>query len=392
MNAALLMLAFLLGALLTWIYCVRRVAGRVPRTVASAGRVATAEAGVDAARLAGVDAAAPEGDTDADFEEGVDVASDADEAADVAALIALEADTEGVADLAGQPVPAAVGGEGGATEAQVPASGTGAAASVGTGDGPVVPGRFGAGSADSGVDGRGPQGWLIKGNANSMLFHAPESPWYRRTIAEVWFDSEESAVAAGFARWDSRRRVNKSVDLAGVELKADSEVEVAGPEQGELFEAEAVSPSPDVVSEGQPAEPVQGDLFEAAPPEPVLAVADGVPNDAEAAVVGAVESPSVAMIDADADAQAEADAEAEAEADGDGDGDAGVWGRFGPGTADAAADGSGPEGWTIKGNANSMLFHTSDSPWYGRTIAEVWFDSEASAKAAGFKHWNRKLR
>lgn len=57
---------------------------------------------------------------------------------------------------------------------------------------------------------------------------------------------------------------------------------------------------------------------------------------------------------------------------------------FGDGTADAAADGSGPAGWDIKGNANSMLFHTPKSPWYARTKAEVWFRDEDAATAAGF--------
>jgi hypothetical protein len=31
-----------------------------------------------------------------------------------------------------------------------------------------------------------------------------------------------------------------------------------------------------------------------------------------------------------------------------------------------------------------MLYHTPDSPFYGRTKAEVWFASEAAAEAAGF--------
>ena len=57
---------------------------------------------------------------------------------------------------------------------------------------------------------------------------------------------------------------------------------------------------------------------------------------------------------------------------------------FGEGSAAAQADGSAPEGFTIKGNQDSMKFHTPDSPWYGRTKAEVWFASEAAAKAAGF--------
>ncbi|HQY96432.1 MAG TPA: NADH-quinone oxidoreductase subunit NuoE [Phycicoccus sp.] len=59
-------------------------------------------------------------------------------------------------------------------------------------------------------------------------------------------------------------------------------------------------------------------------------------------------------------------------------------GGFGEGSAKPAADGTGPTGWDIKGNANSMLFHTPDSPWYGRTKAEVWFREEEAAKAAGF--------
>ena len=65
---------------------------------------------------------------------------------------------------------------------------------------------------------------------------------------------------------------------------------------------------------------------------------------------------------------------------------------YGPGSARSAADGSGPEGWAIKGNADSGLFHTEESPGYENTRAEVWFADEASAIAAGFRHWDRKQR
>ena len=44
-----------------------------------------------------------------------------------------------------------------------------------------------------------PEGFDIKGNADSMKYHTPESPYYSRTVAEVWFDSVEAAEAAGFA-------------------------------------------------------------------------------------------------------------------------------------------------------------------------------------------------
>ncbi|MBB5830635.1 50S ribosomal protein L4, sunset domain variant [Brachybacterium aquaticum] len=57
---------------------------------------------------------------------------------------------------------------------------------------------------------------------------------------------------------------------------------------------------------------------------------------------------------------------------------------FGEGSAAPLEDGSAPEGYDIKGNQGSMKFHTPDSPWYGRTKAEVWFTTEEAAKAAGF--------
>ena len=50
-----------------------------------------------------------------------------------------------------------------------------------------------------------PAGYPIKGNADSMLYHVPGSPFYDRTIAEVWFDTEEHAEAAGFQKPASQR-------------------------------------------------------------------------------------------------------------------------------------------------------------------------------------------
>jgi len=153
-------------------------------------------------------------------------------------------------------------------------------------------GSYGAGSVDPLADGSQPVGHPIKGNADSMLYHAPESPWYDRTKAEVWFADEATAAAAGFARWDSRSRGRS----------------------------------------GRPA----GDE---APVVPVYAV-----------------------------------------------------GAFGEGSVDPLADGSMPVGFDVKGNADSMLYHSPASPWYGRTKAEVWFRDEETAQAAGFKHWDPAKR
>jgi hypothetical protein len=45
-----------------------------------------------------------------------------------------------------------------------------------------------------------PEGFTIKGNERSMKYHVPESAGYARTLAEVWFNSEEAAQQAGFVR------------------------------------------------------------------------------------------------------------------------------------------------------------------------------------------------
>lgn len=63
-------------------------------------------------------------------------------------------------------------------------------------------------------------------------------------------------------------------------------------------------------------------------------------------------------------------------------------GPHGPGTAAPNADGSGPTGWDVKGNEDSMLYHSTASPYYGRTVAEVWFRDVESAEAAGFNRWD----
>lgn len=45
-----------------------------------------------------------------------------------------------------------------------------------------------------------PEGFIIKGNERSMKYHTPEAAGYDRTNADVWFNSEEAALAAGFIR------------------------------------------------------------------------------------------------------------------------------------------------------------------------------------------------
>ncbi len=55
------------------------------------------------------------------------------------------------------------------------------------------------------------------------------------------------------------------------------------------------------------------------------------------------------------------------------------------GAAAANEDGSAPEGYTVKGNADSNLYHEPDGQWYDQTVAEVWFKTAEDAEKAGFK-------
>jgi len=128
---------------------------------------------------------------------------------------------------------------------------------------------YGEGSHAPLDDDSEPEGFPIKGNADSMLYHGPDSAYYGQTVAEVWFATEEAAEAAGFSK-----------------------------------------------------------------PAAVLAAEERHP--------------------------------------------------YGEGSRAANEDGSEPKGFPIKGNADSMLYHGPDSPYYSQTNAEVWFATEEAAEAAGF--------
>jgi large subunit ribosomal protein L17 len=55
------------------------------------------------------------------------------------------------------------------------------------------------------------------------------------------------------------------------------------------------------------------------------------------------------------------------------------------GAVAATEDGEAPEGYTVKGNADSGKYHVEGSQWYDQTIAEFWFKDAEAAQAAGFE-------
>jgi large subunit ribosomal protein L17 len=76
-------------------------------------------------------------------------------------------------------------------------------------DGPEAPGGepqdtadggYGPASAAPNEDGSAPNGFEIKGNADSMKYHEPDGQWYDQTQAEVYFRTAEDAEKAGFTK------------------------------------------------------------------------------------------------------------------------------------------------------------------------------------------------
>jgi len=117
---------------------------------------------------------------------------------------------------------------------------------------------------------------------------------------------------------------------------------------------------------------------------------DGPDVDAPTAVVPKVDAPDVDLPDVSGGAVAAAAAGgaggvAAAKLVGSGGGDSEP---YGAGSLRLARGAAAPSGFAIKGNEDSMLYHSSESPAYDETVAEVWFRDVPTAEAAGFNRWD----
>ncbi|MEW1918084.1 sunset domain-containing protein [Pseudarthrobacter oxydans] len=63
---------------------------------------------------------------------------------------------------------------------------------------------------------------------------------------------------------------------------------------------------------------------------------------------------------------------------------------YGAGSAAAGTDGSGPDGYTVKGDAGAMVYYEEGHSDYEQARADVWFETEAHAEAAGFRAPRRR--
>jgi len=75
-------------------------------------------------------------------------------------------------------------------------------------------GPYGAMSAEPLEDGSAPDGFDIKGNADSMKYHQPDGRWYEKTVAEVYFATTEAAEVAGFTEAGAKATEEIAEDTA----------------------------------------------------------------------------------------------------------------------------------------------------------------------------------
>ena len=67
--------------------------------------------------------------------------------------------------------------------------------------------EFPPGAAAALPDGSAPgPEYTVKAKAGATLFHGPDSPYFARTRADLWFRTPADARAAGLTEWTPRRR------------------------------------------------------------------------------------------------------------------------------------------------------------------------------------------
>jgi hypothetical protein len=202
--------------------------------------------------------------------------------------------------------------------------------------------------------------YTIKGNRDSMYFHTPGSPSYDQTIAEVWFKSEAEARAAGFTPPGTGGGTKKA---AAKKAPAKTAAKAA-PAKAAATKAPAKA---------------------AAKKAPAKAVATKAPAKKAPAKAATTKAPAKTVAKKAPAKAAATKAPAKTVAKKAPAKKAVAAGRF-PGSAQPLSGGRAPSAaYKIKGNEDSMIYHTPDSPFYGQTIAETWFRTEAAAVAAGFR-------
>jgi len=212
--------------------------------------------------------------------------------------------------------------------------------------------------------GDAPNDWVVKGNANSGIYHTPESPSYEETIAEYWFPDAEAAERAGY-------RAPLNMSRAG-EAAAHSTRHAAEAAAGGTASSTGAPFSAGAGSASSEDETLSSDAVSASKGT-TLSSASGEDED-KGSGTHLGERSSTPTTTSEVSESGETPAKMYGPVDTEGT----DWA--------AAVEGEdAPHGWLVKGNADSGIYHTPESSSYERTIAEVWFPDAEAAERAGYR-------
>jgi hypothetical protein len=221
-----------------------------------------------------------------------------------------------------------------------------------------------------------PEGYPVKGNANSMIYHLPDFPSYAGTKAEYYFATEQDAINAGYRAPGNVRRQSGG-DASGSGSSGSrggdqgSDAALARAERGEVtthehgIRTERPRDDAEVASETP-----TGVVTEADASEESAERATYPPAAAAGATTGTLSDESKANARGDAGTSSDIPAGA----------------VRGDGTTDT------PDGYPVKGNASSMIYHLPSFPSYKSTKAEFCFATEQDAINAGYRAPGKRNR
>jgi hypothetical protein len=199
-----------------------------------------------------------------------------------------------------------------------------------------------------------PEGYPVKGNANSGIYHLEGMSSYDRTIPEICFDSAATAEAQGY-------RAPRGRQFDGKEITERPDTSSAGDEMpGEERDPGKFYASPESV--GAPSGQTASAMDESSDSSATVAEPIGLVSDVTVgSTIIASETPSGDLIV-----------------------------ERGEGFVRVRGMTVCPDGFPIKGNASSGIFHAPSDHSYQRTIPEICFASEDSAIANGFRAPSRR--
>jgi hypothetical protein len=247
-----------------------------------------------------------------------------------------------------------------------------------------------------------PEGYPIKGNSSSMIYHLPHFPSYANTKAEYCFATEDDAVAAGYRAPGKRNRGKASTSTSdagqpggaaggasGLDVADTTDPAQAGALDTSSMQTDTLESSIATGDAGVPRDTGAVSDIGADDPGSISASLDRSTDELGAIVDDGTESAGAELADTQTFVPAGADTTTGSGSEDQGIGAVEAEASDDPDVPAGAVRGDGtnvcPDGYPVKGNASSMIYHAPGRASYDATVPEFCFATEQDAENAGFR-------